>query len=58
MSLVLAIALNLIAASALLAGLAYVMTRPARLRPHAQLNARVIRLHAVPRRADSDRRAA
>jgi hypothetical protein len=58
MSLAIAIALNSIAAGGLLGGLAYVMTRPARLTPHTAQDARVIELPVVRARADEVRRAA
>jgi len=58
MSLSIAIALNAIADLGLLGGLAFAMTRPARLRPHHRPSASVIRLQTVRGDAEWSREAA
>jgi hypothetical protein len=58
MTLSLAIALNLIASLGLLGGLAYVMTRPAQLRPHEPSTAQVIELQLVRNDREQPREAA
>ncbi len=58
MSLSLAIALNIIADMGLIGGLAYVMSRPARLQRHTQQGAQVIELQTRGSRPEQERRAA
>jgi hypothetical protein len=58
MSLALAIALNAIAVVGLLGLLGYVMTRPARLRPHVPASAPVLELQLVRTQAEELRKAA
>lgn len=58
MSLSLVIALNVIADVGLLGGLAYVMSRPARLEPHASRLTPVVELQLVHERPEQVERAA
>jgi hypothetical protein len=58
MSLSLAIALNVIADVGLLGGLAFVMSRPALLRPHAERLAPVVELQLLRARHEQAERAA